>query len=84
MAGLTVSETARYQAEKSNALAEQAVKDAEDELNNETYLHGSENTIQSLQEELNLAKIELDDAQEASDKVDDRENGDDLKALAMI
>lgn len=81
---LEQSNIARSTAELNKVLAEKALTKAQNELNNMKSAKTSENVIRNTQAQLDIARDELNDAEEAYNKVKDRDEGDVLKAQATI
>lgn len=84
LADLLKSETARYQAERAKIQAEIAVDDAQADLTSITNPRASDTLIEKTKAEIDLARKVLEDAEEAYDKVDTRDDGDELKASAIL
>lgn len=81
---LKQSDKARSLAELNKVQAEKALTKAQNELRNIKSAKASENVIRNTQAQLDIARKELDDAEEAYNKVKDRAEGDVLKAQATI
>jgi len=81
---LKISQTEIFEAEQAKIQAEQAVKDAKKDLDNEKNHTASDDYINRLQARIDIAQKEVDDAQKAFDDVDDRPEGDEIKAQAML
>lgn len=81
---LKISQTEIFEAEQAKIQAEQSVKDAKKDLDNEKNHTASDDYINRLQARIDIAQKEVDDAQKAFDDVDDRPEGDEIKAQAML
>lgn len=71
-------------AEFNKIQAEKTLNKAREDFENIKSAKASENVIRNTQAQLDIARDELDDAEEAYDKVKDRADGDVLKAQATI
>lgn len=81
---LKLSDKTRSSAELNKIQTEKALEKAENDLERITSARASENVISNIQAQLDIARDELADAEEAYDKVKNREDGDVLKAQATL
>lgn len=84
LSDLLKSEKPKFMAEQAKIQAEIAVDKAKDQLASIKSTRASDNIIQKTRAQLDLAREDLADAEEAYEKVDDRDDGDVLKAQATI
>lgn len=84
LSDLQKSESPKFLAEQAKIQAEIALQNAKAQLENIKSNRASDNTIQQARAQLDLAREELSNAEENYAKVDDREDGDVLKAQAII
>lgn len=81
---LKQSDKARSTAELNKIQAEKALNKAQNELESIRSSKVSENSIRNVQAQLDIARDELADAEEAYNKVKDRAEGDVIKAQATL
>jgi multidrug efflux pump subunit AcrA (membrane-fusion protein) len=84
LSDLLKSEKPKFLAEQAKIQAEIAVDKAKDQLANIKSTRASDNIIQKTRAQLDLAREDLADAEEAYEKVEDNDDGDVLKAQATI
>jgi len=84
LSDLLKSEKPKFLAEQAKIQAEIAVDKARDQLESIKSTRASDNIIQKTRAQLDLAREDLADAEEAYEKVEDNDDGDVLKAQATI
>jgi len=84
LSDLMKSEKPKFLAEQAKIQAEIAVDKARDQLESIKSTRASDNVIQKTRAQLDLAREDLADAEEAYEKVEDNDDGDVLKAQATI
>jgi len=81
---LLASTTARYQAEQNVVTAKKALEEAQKDIDRTKFPRGSDDLIDQTQAEIDLAKKQLTFAKDSYRRVQNRPEGDSLKAEAQL
>ncbi|HNR02430.1 MAG TPA: HlyD family efflux transporter periplasmic adaptor subunit [Anaerolineaceae bacterium] len=84
LSDLLQSEAPKFSAEKALVLAQQAVEDAKEEVESKTSDRADADVINKIRAQIDIAKDDLETAEEDYEDVADRDDGDVFKAQATV